>query len=167
MQLFVSLSELGFLLYAVLKAFLPLPSLEVLLVPLCVGEPQSYLRFALEGAAGTCVGGGVGYFLANRFRKSILTHFLSEEQMENWQRLMQKYGVLAVFIGGITGMNFFAFSLTDGISRFLRSWLVGYSIYQASGLIDFQAYGNLLCAVVLLWGMIRWIKGRYYASDDR
>ncbi len=101
--------------------------------------------------------------------------------MENWQRLMQKYGVLAVFIGGITpipdfilpylagltGMNFFAFSLTDGISRFLRSWLVGYSIYQASGLIDFQAYGNLLCAVVLLWGMIRWIKGRYYAGDDR
>lgn len=181
MQLFVSLSELGFLLYAVLKAFLPLPSLEVLLVPLCVREPQSYLRFALEGAAGTCVGGGVGYFLASRFRKSILTHFLSEEQMENWQRLMQKYGVLAVFIGGITpipdfilpylagltGMNFFAFSLTDGISRFLRSWLVGYSIYQASGLIDFQAYGNLLCAVVLLWGMIRWIKGRYYASDDR
>ena len=58
MQLFVSMSELGFPLYAVLKAFLPLPSLEVLLVPLCVGEPQSYLRFALEGAAGTCVGVG-------------------------------------------------------------------------------------------------------------
>ena len=40
-------------------------------------------------------------------------------------------------------------------------------LVAASGLIDFQAYGNLLCAVVLLWGMIRWIKGRYYAGDDR
>ena len=138
MQLFVSLSELGFLLYAVLKAFLPLPSLEVLLVPLCVGEPQSYLRFALEGAAGTCVGG-----------------------------ITPIPDFILPYLAGLTGMNFFAFSLTDGISRFLRSWLVGYSIYQASGLIDFQAYGNLLCAVVLLWGMIRWIKGRYYAGDDR
>lgn len=180
MEMLVCLRELGFVLYAVLKAFLPLPSLEVLLVPLCVSEPHSYLRFAIEGAIGTCIGGLIGYLLARRFRQGILDRFLSDEQMDRWEMLMQRYGILAVFIGGITPipdfilpylaglthMHFFAFSLTDGISRFLRSWLVGYSIARAADLIDFQAYGNLLCVAVLLWGLIRWVKGRYYAGSD-
>ena len=93
---------------------------------------------------------------------------------------MRRYGILAVFIGGITPipdfilpylagftqMNFFAFSITDGVSRFLRSWFIGYSIYQASDMIDLQQYGNTLCIILLIWGMIRWLKGRYYAAND-
>lgn len=63
-------------------------------------------------------------------------------------------------------MNFLAFTLSDGMSRFLRSLLIGYSISRAADLIDFQVYGNLLCAIILIWGMIKWIKGRYYAAES-
>ena len=180
MELFFSLREIGFILYAAFKAFLPLPSLEVLLVPLCVSEPNAYLRFALEGSLGTFLGGTVGYLLAKKSRQGILLHILHEEQIKKWEELMNRYGVFAVFIGGITpipdfilpylagftNMNFLSFSLSDSISRFLRSWMIGYSIKQASSMIDFQAYGNLLCLVILLWGIIRWLKGRYFLRDN-
>lgn len=172
--------DIGFMLYAMLKAFLPLPSLEVLLIPLCVQEPASYLRYALEGAVGTCAGGLIGYLLARHLAERIARSLITPQQMEKGCRLMQRYGILAVFIGGITPipdfilpylagftrMNFLAFTLSDGISRFLRSLLIGYSISRAADLIDFQVYGNLLCAIILIWGMIKWIKGRYYAAES-
>ena len=127
---------------------------------------------------GTCAGGLIGYLLARRLAERIARSLITPQQMEKGCRLMQRYGILAVFIGGITPipdfilpylagftrMNFLAFTLSDGISRFLRSMLIGYSISRAADLIDFQVYGNLLCAIILIWGMIKWIKGRYYAA---
>ena len=56
MDLLLAWKDIGFMLYAMLKAFLPLPSLEVLLIPLCVQEPASYLRYALGGRGGHMCG---------------------------------------------------------------------------------------------------------------
>ena len=177
MQLY---QECAFVVYSILKAFLPLPSLEILLIPLCISQPSSYLRFAFEGAVGTFIGGFIGYMLALKCKDAILCTLVSSKQLEKGTALMRRYGILAVFIGGITPipdfilpylagftqMNFFAFSIADGVSRFLRSWFIGYSIYQASDMIDLQQYGNTLCIILLIWGMIRWLKGRYYAVND-
>lgn len=179
LELLLAWRDVGFVLYAALKAFLPLPSLEVLLIPLCVSQPEAYLRFSVEGAIGTGLGGLIGYLLAYRFREAIVQHLISAELLEKGQRLMQKHGVLAVFIGGITPipdfilpylaglthMNFLAFSLTDGFSRFLRSYLIGYSIYRAADVVDFQTYGNLFCVALLFYALIRWGKERYYRSS--
>ena len=101
MELLLAWRDAGFMLYAMLKAFLPLPSLEVLLIPLCVQAPQRYLWYALEGAAGTCVGGLIGYLLARRLSTRITRTLISAQQLEKGCRLMRRYGVLAVFIGGI------------------------------------------------------------------
>lgn len=180
MDLLYGYRELGFIIYALCKAFLPLPSLEVLLIPLCVDAPQSYLQFAVEGAVGTWIGGTIGYGMAKRSKEKIISHLLSRKQIERWEMLMKKYGVFAVFIGGITpipdfilpylagfsNMNYIAFSLTDSFSRFLRSWLIGYSIAQAADIIDFQVYGNLLCLLVLIGGILRWVKGRYFIANE-
>lgn len=180
MEFLQLMREIGFMLYAALKAFLPLPSLEVLLIPLCVNEPHAYLRFALEGSVGTCIGGAIGYLLAKKSRKGVLHHFLDEQQINHWEQMMKKYGIFTVFIGGITpipdfilpylagftNMNFWLFSFSDCSSRFIRSWFIGYSIEQAAHVIDFQTYGNLLCVFILLWSIIYWIKGRYFIIDN-
>lgn len=39
----------GLVLYACLKAFLPLPSLEVVLIPLILKNPDGWLLYAMEG----------------------------------------------------------------------------------------------------------------------
>mgnify|MGYP000008827788 CR=1 FL=1 len=56
---FIVWQDIGLILYSVLKAFLPLPSLEVILVPLVLHSPQKWLLYSLEGAVGTCIGGGI------------------------------------------------------------------------------------------------------------
>ena len=49
---FIVWQDIGLILYSVLKAFLPLPSLEVILVPLVLHSPQKWLLYSLEGAVG-------------------------------------------------------------------------------------------------------------------
>ena len=44
LQAFFTLwQDVGLILYAILKAFLPLPSLEVVLTPLCLKRPEKWL----------------------------------------------------------------------------------------------------------------------------
>ena len=44
---FLIFEDAGLFLYSILKAFLPLPSLEVLLVPLCLKNPQKWMCYWL------------------------------------------------------------------------------------------------------------------------
>ena len=64
--MFFLYQNVALFLYACLKAFLPLPSLEVVLLPLCLKLPAYWLFFCVIGSFGTMLGGAVGYFLAQR-----------------------------------------------------------------------------------------------------
>ena len=65
----------GLVLYACLKAFLPLPSLEVVLIPLILKNPDGWLLYAMEGAVGTAIGGWIGYQIARRAQQAVLRKF--------------------------------------------------------------------------------------------
>ena len=67
--------DVGLILYSILKAFLPLPSLEVILVPLVLNEPDKWVLYSLEGALGTFIGGGIGYFIAYKLGRKAFLHF--------------------------------------------------------------------------------------------
>ena len=62
----------GLVLYACFKAFLPLPSLEVVLIPLILKNPDGWLLYALEGAVGRAVGGWIGYQIARQDQQAVL-----------------------------------------------------------------------------------------------
>ena len=79
---FLIWQDVGLLLYSVLKAFLPLPSLEVILTPLCLKNPQKWVIYAMEGAIGTCVGGAIGYMIAKLLGKKAFSSLVSEEDMQ-------------------------------------------------------------------------------------
>ncbi|MEG0526721.1 YqaA family protein [Amedibacillus sp. YH-ame6] len=169
---FIIWQDIGLLLYAILKAFLPLPSLEVILVPLCMHSPEKWILYSIEGAIGTCIGGGIGYCLAHRFGRNILQHMASEKDMDAGERLMNRYGMLAVFIGGITpipdfllaylagftNMNFIKFSLCDGFARLLRSLLVTYCLYQLGSVVNVDSFGTWFSLIIILWLILRWWK---------
>ena len=86
----------GLVLYACLKAFLPLPSLEVVLIPLILKNPDGWLLYAMEGALGTAIGGWIGYQIARRAQQAVLRKFASEQEIASGRQLMDRYGVLAV-----------------------------------------------------------------------
>lgn len=169
--------DLGLFLYAILKAFLPLPSLEVLLVPLVVAKPQCWLWYSLIGAVGTFIGGGIGYAIAKRLGHRAFEHLAGSEDIAKGEALMERYGVWAVLIGGITPipdfllaylagfthMRFLRFALCDGGARLVRSLLVSYCLIKVGEVIDFDHFGTVFSLVILSWMLLRWGMGKWRA----
>ncbi len=172
--------DLGLFLYAILKAFLPLPSLEVLLVPLVIAKPQCWLWYSLIGAIGTFIGGGIGYAIAQRLGRKAFEHLASGEEIAKGEALMDRYGVWAVLIGGVTpipdfllaylagftNMRFLRFALCDGGARMARSLLVSYCLITLGEVINFDHFGTILSLVILVWMLLRWGIGKRRAHHQ-
>lgn len=104
--------------------------------------PEKWFYYSVIGSIGTWIGGTIGYIIAGYVKDTLLMKIISEKDMINAKNLMNKYGVIAVLIGGITpipdfilpyvagltNMNYFLFSFSDSIARLLRSMLVCYSM---------------------------------------
>ena len=64
-------TSLFLFIYSILKAFLPLPSLEAVLLPMALIQPKYAFLYCILTGIGTCIGGHIGYSLSNRYgRKS-------------------------------------------------------------------------------------------------
>lgn len=171
---FIVWQDFGLIVYAILKAFLPLPSLEVMLVPLCLHSPEKWILYSAEGAIGTCIGGAIGYVIAYRLGTPILKNIACDEDIKKGEKLMQRYGLWAVFIGGITPipdfllaylagfthMKFTSFALCDGVARLLRSLLVTYCLNRLGNVMNVDAFGTWFSATVILWLVIKWWRSR-------
>lgn len=184
MSFFVFLWKMiALFLYAILKAFLPLPSLEVVLIPLLIDDSSYWLLYSFIGSIGTFFGGGIGYALASHQGRTVLVHLINEESIKKGEDLMNKYGLLTVFIGGITPipdfllaylagfskMPFFQFALCDAIARFLRSILVSWSIIVFGSMIDIDLYGTWLSTLIIAYFVLRWLysKGKETYTKNR
>lgn len=171
---FIVWQDIGLLLYSILKAFLPLPSLEVILVPLVLHTPQKWLLYALEGAIGTGIGGAIGYGIAHALGRKVLFRVAAREDIEKGEALMKRHGLLAVFIGGITpipdfllaylagftNMRIVPFLLCDGFARWLRSMLVCLSLRWLGTIMDVDAFGTWFSLAIMLWLVWKWWKNR-------
>ena len=105
------------LLYAFFKAFLPLPSLEVILIPFVVDYPNQVIPLSILGAIGTFLGGSVGYFVAYFLGNKFLKRLTTIDTIEHGMELVRKHGVLAVFIGGITPIPDFILCYLAGLVK--------------------------------------------------
>ena len=171
---FIVWQDIGLILYSVLKAFLPLPSLEVILVPLVLHSPQKWLLYSLEGAVGPASGGAIGYGIARILGKKVLYNIAAKEDVEHGEELMDRYGLLAVFIGGITpipdfllaylagftSMRLLPFLLCDGFARLLRSLLVTLSLRYLGTVMNVDAFGTWFSLAIMLWLVWKWWKSR-------
>ena len=167
---FVIWQDIGLFLYSILKAFLPLPSLEVVLVPLVLNSPEKWFWYSLIGAVGTCVGGAIGYGIAYFLGKNVLKGLAKNDDVQKGEVLLKRYGLWAIFIGGITPipdfllaylagfakMRLLPFLLSDGIARFIRSLLVSLSLKYLGTIINIDAFGTWLCVIVMVFFIIRW-----------
>lgn len=171
---FIVWQDVGLVLYAILKAFLPLPSLEVILVPLCLHSPEKWLLYSLEGALGTCIGGAIGYGIAHHFGTPILKNIACEEDIRKGEDLMNRYGLIAVFIGGITPipdfllaylagfthMRFLSFTICDGTARFLRSVIVTFGLNRLGTVMNVDRFGTWFSLAIMVWLLWKWRRSR-------
>lgn len=166
----ITIHYLILLLYAFLKAFLPLPSLEVMLIPMVVEYPSEVIVLSGIGAIGTFIGGSVGYYIAYFLGNTVLSKITSHENISAGMELIRKHGIWAIFIGGITPipdfilsylaglvkMNYWMFALSDALARLLRSLIVSYAIVVFGYVIDMDKWGSLFSLVIILYFILKW-----------
>lgn len=174
-EFFIVWQDIGLILYAILKAFLPLPSLEVVLVPIMMANPSKWLLYSLEGALGTFIGGGIGYGIAHHCGRRALSHMASKSDIDKGEELMNRYGIWAVFIGGITPipdfllaylagfthMRFSLFAFCDAFARLLRSLIVCYGLLKLGEAINVDWFGTVFSLIILAWLLFRWGKEKW------
>lgn len=158
-------SNLFLFIYAILKAFLPLPSLEAVLLPMCLLNPESSWIYAIISGAGTCIGGFIGYELSYRYGSSIVLKFVDEKTFEKGIVDFKKYGILSVIIGsispfpdfilayvaGIMKMNRWIFIGLDGGCRYLRSIMLIYFSTKLNEFFHIDRYITILSIFLLVY----------------
>lgn len=158
------------------SSFFPIPP-DVLLIPLCLGDPSRALWFATICSAGSVLGGIAGYGIGYYGGRPLVYKLFPDDKVHAVERYYDKYNAWATFIAGLTplpykiftvsggacAINFKVFVLASVISRSLRFFAVAILIYFFGEPIQafIEEYLDVLSIafVVLLVGGF-WLAGR-------
>ncbi len=145
------------------SSFFPIPP-DVFLIVLCIAAPPKSFRYAAICAAGSVIGGVIGYGLGMGFMDTIGVKILEwyglHDKYAVVQELYRKYDALAVGAAGFTPLpyklftitagafkiNFVTFTLVSLLSRSARFFLVAAFIYKFGAPVRhfIERYLNLL-----------------------
>lgn len=128
------------------SSFFPIPP-DILLLALCFGARQKWLKYALVCTAGSVLGGiagwGIGYGLRETVAIPLLNMFdgSGEIQLEiqNWY---DAYGFWGILIAAITPIPYKVFTIFSGMANFSLPLLIvasiigrGFRFFLVAGLI--------------------------------
>jgi membrane protein YqaA with SNARE-associated domain len=161
------------------SSFFPIPP-DIFLMILCLAAPGKAFRYAAICAAGSVLGGMLGYGLGLGFMDTIGVKILGwyglQDKYEVVQNLYRQYDALAVGAAGFTPLPYKLFTITAGafkinfvtfvlvsiLSRSARFFLVAAFIYKFGPPVKhfIERYFNLLTIIffILLIGGFLLIK---------
>ena len=145
------------------SSFFPIPP-DIFLMVLCISVPRRSFRYAAICAAGSVIGGAIGYGLGMSFMDTIGMKILAwyglHDKYEVVQNLYQQYDALAVGAAGFTPLPYKLFTITAGafkinfvtfilvslVARSARFFLVAAFIYKFGAPVRhfIERYFNLL-----------------------
>ena len=150
------------------SSFFPIPP-DVFLMALCISSPKRSLRYAGICAAGSVLGGilgyGLGFWFMDLIGSRIIELYGLADKYQLVQGLYQKYDAWAVGIAGFTPLPYKVFTISAGafkinfptfvvvslVSRSARFFLVAGLIYRYGAPIRtfIERYLNLLTIALL------------------
>jgi len=161
------------------SSFFPIPP-DVFLMVLCLAVPKKSFRYAAICAAGSVLGGVIGYGLGMGFMDTIGVKIISwyglQDKYEVVQNLYQQHDALALAAAGFTPLPYKLFTITAGafkinfvtfvlvsiLSRAARFFLVAALIYKFGAPVRYfiERYFNILTIVffILLVGGFMVVK---------
>lgn len=158
------------------SSFFPIPP-DVLLIPLCLGQPGKAFWFAGICSVGSILGGMAGYGIGFFGGRPVVKKMFSDEKVAAVERYFERYNAWAVGIAGLTPLPYKIFTIAGGacaitfrtfvlasvVSRSLRFFAVAGLIYLYGEPIKafIDRYFNILSLVfvVLLVGSF-WVVNR-------
>lgn len=109
-----------FLLAFAESSFFPIPP-DVLLIALCVARPERSFRYALVSAAGSILGGCLGYLIGWQFMTGVGNRIVAfyglTGKVAYIETLYQTYDAWAVGIAGFTPIPYKVFTITAGMFK--------------------------------------------------
>ncbi len=158
------------------SSFFPIPP-DVLLIALCIGEPEKSLWFALVCSVGSVLGGAAGYGIGLWGGRPLLLRLFSRERVEVVSAYFDRYNAWAVGIAGLTPIPYKVFTISGGafaidfrifvlasiVSRTLRFFAIAALMWwfgePIRGFIEEYLGWLTIAFVVLLLGGF-WLAGR-------
>lgn len=158
------------------SSFFPIPP-DVLLIALCIGDPEKSLWFALICSVGSVLGGAAGYGIGLWGGRPLLLRLFSKERVDVVSAYFDRYNAWAVGIAGLTPIPYKVFTVSGGafaidfrvfclasiLSRSLRFFVIAGLMWwfgePIQGFIEEHLGWLTLAFVVLLVGGF-WLAGR-------
>jgi membrane protein YqaA with SNARE-associated domain/acylphosphatase len=158
------------------SSFFPIPP-DVLLIALCIGEPEKSLWFALVCSVGSVLGGAAGYGIGLWGGRPLLLRLFGRERVAVVASYFDRYNAWAVGIAGLTPIPYKLFTIAGGaftidfrvfviasvVSRSLRffaiaglMWWFGEPIREF--IEEYLGWLTIAFVVLLLGGF--WLAGR-------
>lgn len=158
-------TNLFLFIYSILKAFLPLPSLEAILLPMCILNPNYAFYYCVISGIGTCIGGHIGYECSYHFGRKIILKFVDEKTIDEGMNEFNRIGPLFIIVGsispfpdfilayvaGLAKMNRFLFLLLDGGCRFIRSIILVFVTIRFNQYLQLDKYITILSIFLLVY----------------
>jgi len=94
--------------------FFPIPP-DVLLITLCLTEPQNAFFYALIATLFSSLGGIGGYYLGLLGGKPLAIKFFGEEKVRKVHNLYDRYESLVILLAGFTPLPYKVFTVTSGV----------------------------------------------------
>ncbi|HUF78503.1 MAG TPA: acylphosphatase [Thermoanaerobaculia bacterium] len=95
------------------SSFFPIPP-DVLLIALCLGEPEKSLWFALVCSVGSVLGGAAGYGIGLWGGRPLLLRLFTRERVAVVTGYFDRYNAWAVGIAGLTPIPYKIFTIAGG-----------------------------------------------------
>lgn len=165
------------------SSFFPIPP-DVLLIPLCLGDPSRALWFATICSVGSVLGGIAGYAIGYYGGRPLVHRLFPDAKVRAVERYYDRYNAWATGIAGLTplpykiftisggacAINFKVFVLASVVSRSLRFFAVAGLIYffgePIQAFIDKYLDILSIAFVVLLLGGF-WLASRGLGRASR
>jgi membrane protein YqaA with SNARE-associated domain len=94
--------------------FFPIPP-DVLLITLCLTNPENSFLYAIVATLFSSLGGVVGYYVGYFGGKPLAERFFGEERVKKVHRLYESYESLIILLAGFSPLPYKLFTVTSGV----------------------------------------------------
>ncbi|SMO68018.1 membrane protein YqaA, SNARE-associated domain [Balnearium lithotrophicum] len=94
--------------------FFPIPP-DVLLITLCLTNPENSFLYAIVATLFSSLGGVVGYYVGYFGGKPLAERFFGEEKVKKVHRLYESYESVIILLAGFSPLPYKLFTVTSGV----------------------------------------------------
>jgi membrane protein YqaA with SNARE-associated domain len=94
--------------------FFPIPP-DVLLITLCLTNPENSFLYAIVATLFSSLGGVVGYYVGYFGGKPLAERFFGEERVKKVHRLYESYESVIILLAGFSPLPYKLFTVTSGV----------------------------------------------------